>query len=603
MQVISPKIKRILLSLKLGLNLIWQSCPGWTIGSAVVLFAQGTLPLVSIYLTKLMVDAVIYSVNHTNKFSSFRQVGILICLAGLVALLINLCTSAATIVNQAQSQLVTNHVQDNIHAKAIELDLEYYEDVNYYDMLFRAQQQASSQPTNILNRLVTFAQSSISLLAMSGLLLSLHWSVAFLLFITAVPKVIARFKYASMMYIWKTKRTQIERQAWYLDWILTSNIYSKEIRLFNLGSIFRRRFRSFRKQLHQESLDISTRRSVPELAAQASGTIIMYGSYGFIAYQAVKGKITFGDLAIYQQAFRLGQDYLQNILISLGGLYEDSLFISNLYDFLRLQPKVIEPLDPQTVPNPMQTGIVVNHVSFQYPNSTRNSLEDINLTIFPGEVVALVGENGAGKTSLIKLLCRLYDPAEGSITIDGIDLKQFATKDLRRQISVLFQDYGQYNLSVLDNIWFGNIDLPYDPEKISDAARDANIEQLINQLPYNYNTILGKWVEAGEELSIGQWQKIALARAFLRDSQIIILDEPTSALDPKAEEEVFQKFRQLIKGQAAILISHRLSTVKMADRIYVMEQGRIVESGTHNELMQVGGSYAHLFETQAQNYR
>jgi ATP-binding cassette subfamily B protein len=286
----------------------------------------------------------------------------------------------------------------------------------------------------------------------------------------------------------------------------------------------------------------------------------------------------------------------------LAGLYTDNLFLSNLYEFLDLKPKIADPIYPIPVPQPMQKGIIFNQVSFQYPNSTRQALKEINLTIRPGEVIALVGENGSGKTTLIKLLCRLYDPTEGNITLDGFDLNQFNLTELRREISVIFQDYTKYHLTAQENIWFGNINNPPETEKIAVAAHYAGADEVIKQLPNGYNTVLGKWFEQGEELSIGQCQKIALARAFLRDSQLIVLDEPTSALDPKAEYEVFKRFRQLLKNQAAILISHRLSTVKMADRIYVLEQGQIVESGTHLELMKQQGTYAHLFQIQAQQY-
>jgi ATP-binding cassette subfamily B protein len=251
----------------------------------------------------------------------------------------------------------------------------------------------------------------------------------------------------------------------------------------------------------------------------------------------------------------------------------------------------------------MQTGIAFDHVSFQYPTGTREVLEDISLTIRPGEVVALVGENGSGKTTLIKLLCRLYDPASGIITLDGIDLRQLETTALRREISVIFQDYAQYHLTARENIWFGNVALPPDQERIAAAARHAGADEVIAGLPQGYETILGKWFEDGEELSVGEWQKVALARAFLRDAQIIVLDEPTSALDARAEYEVFKKFRQLAAGRTVILISHRFSTVRMADRIFVLEGGRIIESGAHDELVRLGGTYARLFETQAQYYR
>jgi ATP-binding cassette subfamily B protein len=306
---------------------------------------------------------------------------------------------------------------------------------------------------------------------------------------------------------------------------------------------------------------------------------------------------------MYYQAFQRGQDALREVLNSLAGLYEDNLFLFNLQEFLESKPKVIEPSHPQPIPQLKQKGIQFHHVSFQYPSSNRKGLEDISLTIQPGEVVALVGENGAGKTTLIKLLCRLYDPTAGTITFEGVDLKDLATDDLRRQISIVFQDYAKYHLTANENIWLGNIDLPPHDEHIEKAARKAGADDVIKSLPKGYETMLGNWFEDGEELSIGQWQKIALARAFLRDAQIIVLDEPTSALDPKAEAQVFEKFRQLLEGQSAILISHRLSTIKMADRIYLLEHGTITESGTHQELMQLGGTYAHLFETQAQHYR
>jgi ATP-binding cassette subfamily B protein len=305
---------------------------------------------------------------------------------------------------------------------------------------------------------------------------------------------------------------------------------------------------------------------------------------------------------MYYQAFQRGQEFLDRILQNLALLYEDNLFLSNFYQFLNLKPQIVQPSDPIPVPRPMKTGIVFNRVSFDYPKSSRRVLKEINLVIRPGEVVALVGENGSGKTTLIKLLCRLYDPTGGSITLDGIDLREFEPNALRREISVIFQDYAKYHLTARENIWFGDIRLPPNDEKITIASDRSGAHEVINRLPENYDTVLGKWFEKGEELSTGQWQKVALARAFLRNSQLIVLDEPTSAMDPKAEYEVFKTFRELLQNQAAILISHRLSTVKMADHIYVLEQGELIESGTHTELMSLGGAYAEMFERQAQQY-
>ncbi|MBW4630294.1 MAG: ATP-binding cassette domain-containing protein [Brasilonema octagenarum HA4186-MV1] len=586
-----------------ALRLVWQSSPSWTIARVVLLVIQGILPLVSIYLAKLIVDTVAASLNTGDKAAAFGQVLFLIVLAGVVTLVTTLCTSLTELVNTAHSQQVSDYMQGILQAKSIEADLEYYENPQYYDTLQRAQQEAPYRPPQILNRLAQVGQNSISLLAMVGLLLSLHWGIALMLFVAGLPSMLVRVKYTRVLYRWQRKVTPQERQSMYLAWMLTSDQFAKEIRLFNLGSYFSQWYLRIRRQIYKESLVIFTARSLANFAAQAVAAILMFAVLAFIVNQAIQGVLKLGDLVLYYQALQRGQNDIKGLLSSVSGLYEDNLFLANLYEFLDLKPKLVEPLHPVPIPRPMQSGIVFNHVSFQYSTTTRQALKDINLIIRPGEVVALVGENGSGKTSLIKLLCRLYAPTSGSITIDGIDLGQFKIAELRQEISVIFQDYAKYHFTAQENIWLGNIDLPPHRESIIAAARRSGADDVITHLPQGYDTILGKLFERGEELSIGQWQKIALARAFLRDSQVIVLDEPTSAMDPKAEYEVFEKFRQLIKNQAAILISHRLSTVKMADRIYVMANGSIVESGTHDELMQLGATYAHLFETQAQQYR
>jgi ATP-binding cassette subfamily B protein len=552
---------------------------------------------------KVIVDAVATGIAATDKGAAFKQVGVLIGLTGTVNLANAVCGSIAELVSTAQAQIVTNYMYGILHAKAIEVDLEYYENSEYYDILQRAQQEAYFRPTRILNNLLYVGQNGISLIGLVGLLFWFHWGLAAILFIATVPGIFVRLRYTGEMYRWKRKRTATERQATYLDWMLTNSWYAKEIRLFDLGSLFSRRFRKLRQQLYQESFAIATKQSLEGLITQTSATLAIYGSYAFIAYQTVRGTFTLGDLVMYYQAFQRGQDALRGLWNGLSNLYEDNLFLFNLHEFLDLKPKIAEPLHPKPVPQLRQIGIKFERVGFQYPSSTRKGLEDITLIIRPGEVVALVGENGAGKTTLIKLLCRLYDPTEGSISFEGVPLHQFTTTDLRRQISVVFQDYAKYYLTAKENIWFGNIDHSPDDRQIEEAARKAGADSVIAGLPKGYETMLGNWFEEGEELSIGQWQKIALARAFLRDAQLIVLDEPTSALDAQAEAEVFEKFRQLAKGRSAILISHRLSTVKMADHIYVLEKGRIVESGTHDKLIQLGGTYAHLFETQAQHYR
>ena len=586
-----------------AVRLVWASGPGWTIASAALVIFQGILPLVSLYLIKLVIDAVSAGLTAPDRDVAFNQVAMFIGLAALVALVSAVLDSIATLIREEQGERVVDHVQSILHAKSIEVDLQCYEDADYYDKLRRAQAEARVRPLQIVNGLQEIAQNAITMAVIAGLLFSFHWGVTAVLFVAVAPGIFVRMIYADRMYEWKRRRTSKERQAGLYDWMLTGDYHAKEVRLFGLGPLFIDRFRDLRRQLRRERRTIATRRTGAELVTQISATFAIFGSYAFIAYRTVQGVFTIGDLVMLFQALRQGQSALRAMLMGVAGLYENNLFLSNLYEFLDLERKVVEPAHPRPLPHPTQTGIVLDRVSFQYPTGTRKALEDISMTIRPGEHVALVGENGSGKTTLVKLLCRLYDPSDGKISWDGIDLRAFDTTALRREISVVFQDYVRYHLPVRENIWFGDVEVPPDQQHIEEAARQADADGVIAKLPYGYDTILGKMFDTGEDLSIGEWQKIALARAFLRDAQIIVLDEPTSALDPKAEYRVFEKFHQLTEGRTAILISHRLSTVRMADRIFVMENGRIVESGTHDELVYNGGAYAHLFETQAQYYR
>ena len=596
------KIQRTL-QLGRALRFVWHSARGWTLASGALLVIQGLLPLLPLYLMKLTVDAVSAGLDVAGNAAAFEPVLLLIGLMAAVALVSAVISSIAALVGEGQSLAVTEYMNNVLQAKSIEIDLEYYESARYYDTLRRAQQEAPFRPTRIVNGLVKIGHNAISLLAIAGLLFLFHWIVAVILFFAVIPGIAVRLRNADKMFRWKREQTATERQADYLNWILTGLTHAKEIRLFDLGPLIAGRFRQLRRNLREARLGIATRRSLAELMGQTSATVAIYGSYAFIAYRAVHGAITLGDMVMYFLAFQRGQGFLQEMLSALAGLYEDNLFLANLFEFLDLKRKVVEPVRGSAIPQTMKTGIVFDHVGFQYPTGTRRVLEDISLVIRPGEVVALVGGNGSGKTTLIKLLCRLYDPSEGNITLDGVDLRHFETKALRSQISVIFQDYAQYHLSARENIWFGNTALAPEDERVAAAARRSGAEDIISALPHGYETILGKQFEDGEELSIGEWQKVALARAFLRDTQIIVLDEPTSSMDANAEQSVFNNFRQLAQERTAILISHRFSTVRMADRIYVLEEGRIREGGTHDELIHLGQTYAHMFETQARHYR
>ena len=587
-----------------AIKLVWSSTPRWSLISLGLVVFQGVLPLASLYLLKLIINAVEANVLSSRPEAVFfKEVSWLIAIAALLALLGSFSQTLSRVINEVQAQIVTDRVHEMLQAKSTEVDLEYYENSQYYDTLHRAQQDAPFRPTQILLNLVHANQNGISLLAMMGLLLSLHWGIAMILLVAALPGVLLRFQHAHELHRWLNKCSLTERRANYLNWMLTGNQNAREIRLFNLGPFFRQKFRDLRYPLRQEKVEIAMRRSRADFITQVSSTLAVFGSFAFIAYRTVQGIITLGDLVIYYQAFQRAQGFLKGFLHSISGLYENGLFLSSLYEFLDLQPKVADPPSPQLFPQPIQRGIVVDQVGFQYTGSARRALRDVSLTIHPGEIIALVGENGSGKTTLIKLLCRLYDPTEGRILIDGIDLRQFKTTDLRQHISVVLQDFIWYQLKAWENIWLGNVEKLPDRDKIEYAAHQSGAAEVIEQLPKGYETQLGRYFEGGEDLSVGQWQKIALARAFLREAQLIILDEPTSALDARAEAKVFERFRQLIKDRSAILISHRLSSVKMADRIYVLKDQTIVESGTHDQLMQQAGTYQHLFDMQARHYR
>jgi len=593
-----PIKEKILQALRVdrAVRLVWQASPGWTLTNSALQIIQGILPLAALYLMKLIVDAVTFSISAPDKSQAFKHIILLIIIAGGVALLNALGQLLANIASEAMSLTVTDHVFDILHAKSVEVDLEYYENPQYFDTMHRAQQEGPYRPTSIVNNLVRLAQNSVTLLAMTGLLLSLHWGVACVLFLAVLPGVFVRIKYANRMYRFHQERTKTERQALYINWVLTGDIHAKEVRLFGLGDLLIARFSKLHTKLRHEKLAIGKQLSTADFLAQASATIAVFASFAFIAYRTVHGNITLGDMVMYFQAFQRGLSSMRDLLGGMASLYEDNLFLSNLFKFLTIKPKINEPADPQPVPRPLQKGIIFEDVSFHYPSSKRKVLKDITFTIAAGETVALVGRNGCGKTTLAKLLCRLYDPDQGTITFDETDIKQFEILSLRRNISVLFQDFVKYYLTAKENIWFGNVDQPLDEKKIAAAAKQAGVHELIEKLPEKYDNMLGKWFEDGEELSRGEWQKVALARTFLRKSQIILLDEPASSLDPRAEHEIFCKFKELTKGKTSLFISHRLSTVKMADRIIVMDKGKIVESGTYDELRQMAGSFAHLFE-------
>ena len=581
--------------------LVWQSSRGLTVANLILTVIQGLLPLIPLYLMKLLIDS-IESVINGSDTSSFHNIVVIIAIMGGVALLSALIKAISGIIEQTQARVVTDYMQDILHKKSIEVDLSYYEDPKFYDTMHRAQGEAPYRPTSIVNGLIRTVQSTISLLAMVGLLLSFHWIVAVVLLAAALPGVLVKLKFSQVNWKWQRKRTETERKAWYKHWLLTSVSHAKELRLFGLGEHFRVMYLNLRLILRKEVLGIAKRRAASDFGTEAIATILIYGSLAFIAKQAYAGLITIGGMVMYFQAFQRGLGFLKGLLGSLAGLYEGNLFLSNLFDFLDIKPSVIDPEHAKAFPPYISEGIEFDHVDFSYSSSIKKALNDVSMKINPGEMLALVGENGSGKTTFVKLLCRLYDPASGCIRIDGTSIKDFKVEDHRGNIGVIFQDYAKYHLTAKENISLGDIQHSPDDSLIRKAAEAAGADTLISNLPQGYDTVLGRSFKDGEELSIGEWQKIALARAFIRNAPVVILDEPTSALDAKAEQAVFEKFRELVKGKTSVIISHRFSTVRMADRIAVMENGSIIEHGTHEELMEKHGKYHEMYTIQAGAY-
>jgi ATP-binding cassette, subfamily B, bacterial len=594
---------RGLRQLRRAFILVWESARCWTAAGLAFIVLQAFLPLLTLYLIKLTVDAVTFGISAPDKTAALGRVFLWISLTALAALITSGCRALADIVKEHQSQLVTDHVTDIIHRKSAEVDLAYYENSHYYDTLHRAQQEAPYRPNHIVQAMTQLGQNGISLIALAGLLFYLHWAVAAILFAAVLPGIIVKIRHADHMYEWLSRTTETERRTSDYHWMLTDELHAKELRLFDLGGLFRKRYRDLREKLRSERLRLARNRSVLDLIAQTGAILALFGMLAFIAARTIQGMITLGDMVMYYGAFQRAQGHLQEIMGGFAGLYEDSMFLNYFYDFLDLKPQTASPASRTAVPKPMQTGIVLEHVSFKYPNSSDNVLNGVELKIRPGEVVALVGDNGAGKTTLAKLLCRLYDPAGGRITMDGMDFRDFDIHRLRREITMIFQDYIHYPFTVRENIRLGDVSLSPDDERIQTAARQAGADGIISHLPHGYETILGNRYNGGMELSIGEWQKVALARAFLRNAQLIILDEPTSAMSARMEHEIFQAFHKLLNGRSALIISHRFSTVRMADLICVLEDGKIIESGSHEELIKLGGHYARLYEIQAKKYR
>ncbi|MCE3243552.1 MAG: transporter related [Deltaproteobacteria bacterium] len=498
---------------------------------------------------------------------------------------------------------LANRIRAEIIGKALTLDLAYFEDSDFYDRLQNARRDGGYKPVELINDTFLIVQNSITLISFALLMLRFSPWLVVVLLATSIPSFIAETRYSERGFRLLTRRAPETRQVNYLSRLLTEDTAVKEIKLFNLGGTLLNRYTTLFDKFFEEDKSLALRRATAGFGLGLIATLGFYGSYAWIVWYTVQGKISLGDMTLYLAIFRQGQSTFQSILSAVGNIYENNLFMANFFEFLCLEPRMKITGQKRKLSLPLRGGIEFRDIGFRYPDSEEWALRGVNLIIRPGEKIALVGHNGAGKTTLIKLLSRLYDPTEGSILIDGIDIRDLDPLELQQRIGVIFQDFVRYHLPVRENIGFGQIDAMDDVERIAAAAQKSGAQAVVEELPEGYETMLGRWFHDGHELSLGQWQKVALARAFMRDAEILVLDEPTASVDARAEYEIFQNFKALTEGKMAILISHRFSTVRMADRIAVIQEGRIAELGTHDELLSRAGTYAELFSMQAEGYR
>ncbi len=580
--------------IKQALLFVWKSSKKWTILLLVSQLVQALLPLALLYLTKLIVDS-IAELKQSGDFETILQY---ILIFGAVQLLGAIVQNYQQLITETQQQLVSDYMSTVIIDKAVSVDMSYYENPAFFNTFHQAQRQALFRPVQILRNLTDLIRNILLLGSLAGLLIFLHWSIALILVCFALPIAGVRWYYSKEMFIWEKNRTELEREASFLNMVLTGDNYAKEVRIFNLGEGLLNRFREVRKALFTEKYNIANQRAKAGVFAKGAEIIAMTTSFCFIAWRAFQGSITIGDLVMFFQAFQRGQVAIQQSLSSLVGLYDNRLFLSHLFELLKVKSLLTTPEAPQNI-KPIQEGLELKNVSFAYPGTQKNVLKNIDLKLEKGKVIALVGENGSGKTTLVKLLCRLYDPSEGNIYWDKTNLKEFRLKELRKQITVIYQDFSSYQFSVKENIQIGDFQNKASFSRTESAANFSGASDFIEKFPNKYDQMLGRWFADGQELSGGQWQKIALARAFYKAADIIILDEPSSAIDPLAEAEIFNRFQEMAKGKILILVTHRLYNLKIADTIVVLKEGKIEDSGSHDELIQSSNLYKSMFEKQA----
>ncbi|BDA72001.1 ABC-type multidrug transport system, ATPase and permease component [Calothrix sp. PCC 7716] len=583
-------------------NLIWAASRNWTLAWIILLVFQGVLPAASVYLTRLVVNSVVQVVGKGISWESIQTILIPVGLMAGVLLLTEFLQGASEWIRTAQSELVQDYISGLVHKQSIAIDFGCYESSEYNDRLERAREGAGSRSLALLENTGTLLQNSITLFAVAAILIPYGFWLPIILVASAFPAFYVAFRLNLHQYQWSQRTTTDRRRLQYYELLLTSSWAAKELRLFNFGSYFQSAYQKLRRRLRNEQIKLIEQRTVSRLVAGFIALLVTSASLAWMGRQVLLGIITLGDLALFYQAFNQGQSIVKSLLGSLGQIYKNSLFVSNLFEFLKIKPKIVDPPQPLPIPSKLQQGINLRQVTFRYPGSEKPVLKNFNLTIPAGKIVAIVGDNGAGKSTLIKLLCRFYDPESGSIELDDNDIREYCVEAFRKLITVLFQDPLPYYVSVTDNIAMGDLSITPSQSEIEASARGAGIHDKIVRLRDGYDSMLGKWFPGGTDLSGGEWQRLALARAFLRKGEIIILDEPTSAMDPWAEHDWLDRFRKMANGRTAIVITHRFTLAIRADIIHVMRAGKIVESGSHDELLALGGLYAESWKSQMESH-
>jgi len=584
-----------------ALGLVWTTSRTLTVVLAVLTLVAGLLPAAIAYLGKLIVDSVVFASGSGVEAHRWRALGF-VGLEAIAVMLLAGSQRGLTVCQSLLRVLLGQRVNVLILEKALTLDLVHFEDSEFYDKMNQARQEASLRPLSLVTRTFGLIQSALSLMTYGGLLLNFSlWAVVVLL-VAALPPFIAETRFAGeafRLFKWRSPET---RQQHYLETLIAREDYAKEVQLYQLGDTMLRRYRDIFNRLYGEDRNLTIRRGFWGYLLGLLSTGVFYVAYAWIVLETIFGRISLGDMTMYLIIFRQGQSTFTAALTSIGGMYEDNLYLSNLYEFLEQDvPKPRGKVTRGVLPG---DGIRFENVSFTYPGSLKPALKGISLHLKPGEKLAIVGENGSGKTTLIKLLTRLYTPESGRILLDGLDLQEWDVEMLRRRIGVIFQNFVRYQFTVGENVGVGDVDHMEDEARWEVAAEKGTARPFIEAMPEGFNTQLGRWFKGGQELSGGQWQKIALSRAFMRTgADILVLDEPTAAMDAEAEVQIFDHFRKITQNQMVVLISHRFSTVRMADQIVVMAGGELSEQGTHEELLKLGGRYARLFSIQAAGYQ